>query len=64
MDDYTKVEQAYKNGYADGKRDAAKHGRWGPYSTSMMVCSVCNRHTARHRYKYCPHCGARMDGDQ
>lgn len=31
---------------------------WVRYSTSMMACSRCGRHTARHRFEYCPHCGA------
>lgn len=33
---------------------------WVRYSTSMMACSRCGRHTARHRFEYCPHCGAPM----
>ena len=37
-------------------------GRWTRYSTTMMSCSVCGRHTARHKFLYCPHCGAKMDG--
>lgn len=39
------------------------HGRWEHYSTTMMVCSICGKHVAWHRYNYCPNCGARMDGD-
>ena len=35
-------------------------GVWQNYSTTMMECSVCGRHTARHRFEYCPHCGAKM----
>lgn len=35
---------------------------WVRYSTYMMTCSRCGRHTARHRFEYCPHCGAKMDG--
>lgn len=31
---------------------------WVRYSASMMECSRCGRHTARHRFEYCPHCGA------
>lgn len=31
---------------------------WVRYSTTMMECSRCGRHTARHRFEYCPHCGA------
>ena len=38
-----------------------KHGKWIDYSTTMMECSVCKRHTSRHKYEYCPHCGAKMD---
>lgn len=37
------------------------HGRWEYYSTTMQECSNCKRHTARHRFKYCPHCGAVME---
>lgn len=37
------------------------NGTWTHYSSTMMECSVCGRHTARHRYEYCPHCGARME---
>lgn len=33
---------------------------WVRYSTSMMACSRCGRHTARHRFEYCPHCRAPM----
>lgn len=38
------------------------HGEWIPYSVTMMGCSACKRHTARHRFEYCPHCGTKMDG--
>ena len=38
------------------------HGQWEHYSTTMMVCSICGKHIARHRYNYCPNCGAKMDG--
>ena len=37
------------------------HGRWEYYSTTMMECSNCKRHTARHKFEYCPHCGAVME---
>ena len=45
-----------------------RHGRWrvdGVY----VVCSVCNRFTLSPivkqlpTFKYCPNCGAKMDGD-
>ena len=35
-------------------------GAWLYYSTTMMECSVCGRHTARHRFEFCPHCGSAM----
>lgn len=37
-----------------------KQGVWKYYSATMMECSVCKRHVARHRYEYCPHCGTKM----
>lgn len=37
------------------------YGRWRYYSTTMQECSECQRHTARHKFKYCPHCGAFME---
>lgn len=43
--------------------NAVKYGNWLYYSTTMQECSNCKRHTARHKFKYCPHCGAVM-GDE
>ena len=47
------------------------HGRWLPENRTMdyfWVCSVCKfpseAHGAFKLYKYCPNCGARMDGEQ
>ena len=37
------------------------HGYWLYYSSTMQECSNCHRHTARHKFKYCPHCGAVME---
>ena len=39
--------------------DEQTTGEWVYYSTTMMECSVCKRHTARHKYNFCPHCGSR-----
>ena len=36
-------------------------GTWKYYSTTMMECSVCSRHVAKHKYEFCPHCGAEMN---
>ena len=42
-------------------------GRWKRYidedeDVHYYTCSVCN-YMAIPRYKYCPNCGAKMDGD-
>lgn len=36
-------------------------GCWERYSVYMMVCSVCGKHVARHKFCYCPNCGAKME---
>ena len=69
MDKYTLTEQAYKNGYEQGLRDAIKDGEWvvSSYSRHHYKCSVCR---GGNLYKggvpvlsaHCPHCGARMKG--
>lgn len=46
----------------EGRVAMVVHGSWHRYSTTMMICTACGRHTARHKYAYCPHCGAKMDG--
>lgn len=45
------------------------HGYWEP--TSYMIpnvsCSICKtliREEFEKKYKYCPHCGAKMDGEK
>ena len=43
------------------------HGRWERYidedeDVHYYTCPVCN-YMAIPRYKYCPNCGAKMDGD-
>lgn len=35
-------------------------GTWTYYSSTMMECSICGKHVARHRYKFCPECGSSM----
>ena len=44
------------------------HGRWERYideeeDVHYYTCSACN-YMAIPRYKYCPNCGAKMDGDE
>lgn len=49
--------------------EPVRHGRWGTYHitgydglhpTYTVPCSVC-AYEARFTYRYCPHCGAKMD---
>ena len=60
-------------GYARGLKEAVKHGRWVDHCVRDWRCSECGgkllkvRHIDGYCYddkpKYCPDCGARMDGD-
>ena len=43
------------------ERAKVNHGKWLYYSTTMMECSECKRHAARHKFAFCPHCGAIME---
>jgi len=68
MNIYDATEQAYKNGYQQGKRDAVKHGRWinevellyGWIPMNSVVCSACHEANGLGT-AYCPNCGAQMD---
>lgn len=73
MDDYTVnladayAKDAYQKGYEAGKKDAVKHGHWKDFNYDV-ACSVCGMEFDKDDYcyeafKYCPGCGARMDGD-
>lgn len=66
-------QKAYAEGYAAGKRDAVRHGRWViekkmfPYIYPKWSCSECGEETTettgwgtKPRYNYCPNCGASM----
>ena len=75
MNIYDAIEQAYKNGYQQGKRDAVKHGRWEYVGPNSQRCSHCKKivpcgeieveviQCGRFdmEYNYCPNCGAQMD---
>lgn len=52
--------------------EPVRHGRWrtyhitgydGLHPTYTVPCSVC-AYEARFTYRYCPDCGARMDGGE
>lgn len=77
MKDYESTEIAYKNGYAQGLKDAVKHGRWidkgmdGDFSWRIdgrgscwhvHECSACGGNLCvMLPSNFCPHCGAKMD---
>ena len=72
MDKWTACEEAYKNGYEQGKKDAVGHAHWeevSPVANCGLRCSHCK---ARIRYKdyysdnhiYCYKCGFMMDGEE
>lgn len=71
MDNYTATEQAYKNGYEQGLKDAVKEGEWLLVTDDdefwgemeYFKCSLCGDYELRvSGTPYCPHCGARMKG--
>ena len=46
------------------KLQPVKHGRCVIDNEGYERCSVCNEHETNMTYfTFCPHCGARMDGD-
>lgn len=55
-------QKAYAEGYAAGKRDAIRHGRWIEADDDgvMHKCSVCGEWSCC-RSPYCGECGAKMD---
>lgn len=68
-------KNGYNKGYEDGKKDAVKHGEWiEDYETFVddsgretypvqtgYVCSECEK-DGDVNWRFCPKCGARMDG--
>ena len=52
--------------------DPVKHGHWievdegytwGGTHIVEYECSLCKEIVKWHKYPYCPHCGAKMDGE-
>ena len=48
-----------------------KHGEWGKEKwmhTDQHICSLCHSTVRVHpqsvEYRYCPYCGAKMDGER
>ena len=43
-----------------------RHGEWKKLydKAPRYVCSSCNHLFNNKEYKYCPHCGAKMDGER
>ena len=46
------------------KAQEPKRGQWICRDYPSKECSECHwKHSAMRRYRYCPNCGARMDGE-
>lgn len=54
---YSKIMECISSAPAVDARPVV-YTQWDDYSTSMMECRVCKKHVSRHRYKFCPECGA------
>lgn len=79
MDEHTSYEQAYRNGYEAGKRDARKRGEWEKYTDDKFMGygadgSIRYRKVYSYKcskcwnytavkHKYCPNCGSDMRGE-
>ena len=72
MDNYTATEQAYKNGYEQGLKDAVKEGEWVTEIIDKterkisVTCSNCEAFFSLDLfdfglcYNFCPNCGIKM----
>lgn len=47
---------------AEEKESISKRNRYIKYA--VYSCSTCGRSNGRIKKKYCPNCGARMDGEE
>ena len=70
MDKWTACEEAYKNGYEQGKKDAVGHAHWEMKEIAVRTpfgrnafCSACG-YEPIELGRYCPNCGFMMDGEE
>ena len=68
MREYDATEQAYKNGFEDGKKSVLKYGTWKAMHNPLgeligWMHSNCGRVTYETS-EYCPTCGAKMSLDK
>lgn len=42
--------------------EPVRHGYWNIIEGMPTQCSVCGYYVKQKTYKYCPYCGARMEG--
>ncbi len=61
--DYDEFSVGYITGVIEDVPSAERHGRWiyTPTSPLGYTCSECGKTMCR--FNYCPHCGARNDGE-
>lgn len=54
---YSKMMECINKAPAEDVRPVV-YTEWDYYSTTMMECRNCGKHVPRHRYDFCPRCGA------
>lgn len=61
----TDAKHFYEEGYINGCNSVHRHGRWTK-DIFDEYCSVCGftlyEHYRKRAFRYCPHCGTKMDG--
>lgn len=59
---YTFIEDIQKQPTVDA--EPARHGKWIPWKYhDGFRCEIC-KEPVYNKYKYCPNCGAKMDGGE
>lgn len=67
--DVLKMVAKWTNEAPTIETEPVRHGEWVPYpSDSYRKCSVCGIEYSRYemilKHKFCPNCGAKMDGKE
>ena len=65
MDKYTATEQAYKNGYEQGKKYATSHDRCrfcrgATYTDNPFTVITQRGKEVEVQFHYCPNCGSKI----
>ena len=70
----TSIREAFEKGFRIGaSKVQKKHGKWIKewwHGERTRMCSICNItqtvnvYEGEVKFKYCPYCGAKMDGEE